>query len=196
MWGVKMRDGGKASRRGDLRAVRGPGWSDPHSTATARTALPQCDAAIGGCGGELLSSLGRGRRGCGRKQSANGGCAGGWVGWGGGVGEGGGGNSFLGVFRSWLGGWRRGGGGGAGCGCGAEGERGRGGMPVAYYKWATPGRGAAATAAVGRRDWVLRLRWLLDAGAGCCGCCGCWTPGLGAAAAGAAGRRGGGCWLA
>ena len=177
MWGVKMRDGGKASRRGDLRAVRGPGWSDPHSTATARTALPQCDAAIGGCGGELLSSLGRGRRGCGRKQSANGGCAGGWVGWGG-FGEGGGGNSFLGVFRSWLG----------GCGGveGAEelavdvGRRERGGAEGCRWR-ITSGR---------RRGGVLQLLRLLVAGTGCCGCGGCWTPGLGAAAAVAAGRRG------
>ena len=43
----------------------------------------------------------------------------------------------------------------------------------------SPGLGAAAAVAAGRRGWVLRLLWLLDAGVRCCGCWGCWTPGRG-----------------
>ena len=43
----------------------------------------------------------------------------------------------------------------------------------------SPGLGAAAAVAAGRRGWVLRLLLLLDAGVRCCGCWGCWTPGRG-----------------
>ena len=81
--------------------------------------------------------------------------------------------------RSWL--WMWGGGregarrdaggvlqvGDAGAGC------------CSYCGCWSPGLGAAAAVAAGRRGWVLRLLWLLDAGVRCCGCWGCWTPGRG-----------------
>ena len=48
---MKMRDREQSRRE----AVRGPSGSDPHNTATARTASPQCDAVGEGRGGEGLS---------------------------------------------------------------------------------------------------------------------------------------------